>query len=672
MELKSTVVTLNNLLMLNFDGEFNNFVMPQKTKLSIPDYQREYKWEKSKIKTFVDNVMQRNKFLGIITTEVSNEEYLSVVDGQQRLTTIILMLSQIYNVCADEGETETQNEIQALLSYTINGQTFFKLENESIGEYLLFFTDINGRKKMQIEIDPDKDIYKQSKKFHEAYEIIQIALDSRDRSITLDTYKQRLVDCEMLLFAQKNPSNMQQGSSEEIYIDINEKSQRLDPEDIFKGHCFALCKTVDQQNQVKELWRSCKKLFFSMDSFFKKADMGTFLHFFLLTQEAVTNSRKDVKKDLTIDGENIISYRYNTPTKAINLLKNIELYQSNLLEFSNDLNSINHTFPKVITTTLQVLRNNTVQLKEANSILRDIFDCNQNLFKLPLFFLIDKNYRKDTADKLSYESFIKFIYLYYIYMFLFSRIGGSRKRSNLPSKLMNKISLEQDYLVQFIREIIDYAGDFSLDNKSINNKLTRKQLYNILDKFEFTVTNSHNPVVHDNEISFKFRLFPEVYNLEHLIINRSHTIEWCSEDGTEYSYSNNDFHDCVPWNSQNNEWSNFIWIDETFNRVSLENKDIINKIILLRGNAIATNPPEQETYAKKHYHIEMLCRHIMDTEGFSELLVAYSNNDSRENILVCYRRFIDRYFNEGNIDILRTKFETEFKNRLNDLKALIQ
>ena len=115
MSLDSTVVTINNLLRCNFCADFQEFLETPKKYFSIPDYQREYKWDKSKIKTFVSNVMQRSKFLGIITTEVPNQPFLSVVDGQQRLTTLILMLAWLYNACADEGETETQQEIESLI-----------------------------------------------------------------------------------------------------------------------------------------------------------------------------------------------------------------------------------------------------------------------------------------------------------------------------------------------------------------------------------------------------------------------------------------------------------------------------------------------------------------------------------------------------------------------------
>lgn len=268
MDLESTIITINNLLKLDFESSFSDFIQPQKQLMAIPDYQREYKWEKSKIKTFVDNVMQRSKFLGIITVEAPISNFLSLVDGQQRLTTIILMLAQLYNACADEDETETQDEIEALITCEINGHRVLKLENGSVGEYLHFVREPDNKRRINLDINPAVDIYKQSSKFKDAWNIIEkeiYEMRQRNPDVTLDVYKQQLLDCKILLFAQKNTANMQQGSSEEIYIDINEKAQKLDPEDIFKGHCFAICKTVQQQDRVKILWRSIKQKFFSMD-----------------------------------------------------------------------------------------------------------------------------------------------------------------------------------------------------------------------------------------------------------------------------------------------------------------------------------------------------------------------------------------------------------------------
>ena len=60
----------------------------------------------------------------------------------------------------------------------------------------------------------------------------------------------------------------------------------------------------------------------------------------------------------------------------------------------------------------------------------------------------------------------------------------------------------------------------------------------------------------------------------------------------------NDFRMCPAWVGPNNCWANFIWIDKDFNRDSLKNKDIINKIIILRGTYVASEAPHNGTYAK--------------------------------------------------------------------------
>lgn len=682
MELESTIVTISNLLKLDFENSFSDFIQPQKQIMSIPDYQREYKWEKSKIKIFVDNVMQRSKFLGIFTVEVPESNFLSLVDGQQRLTTIILMLAQLYNACADEGETETQDELETLITCEINGHRILKLDNGSVGEYLHFVREQDGKRKINLEINPALDIYKQSGKFAEAWNIIRkeiYEIRQRNPDITLDVYKQQLLDCRILLFAQKNTANMQQGSSEEIYIDINEKAQKLDPEDIFKGHCFAICKTVVQQNRVKILWRSIKQKFFSMDEIFKKVDMGVFLHFYLLTQEATKTPRQDIKKDLTINGENVITHRYNSPTKVINLLKDMETYQENLIDFMSKLSIVRYQYSEIMNASAQVIGNNMDRIKEFASILTTIITCNQNLFKLPLFYLIDENYRKEPADKLSYNQLSNFIYLYYIYMFLFSRLGGSRKREDLANDLIFKIQADENFIIQFIREIKDYGKGFeiAIDEKALKNEATRKQLYSILDYFKPVSQNT--PATCDADLFVKFQLFPENYNLEHLIVNQSHNILWRSvaydeehpDPNFEFRFTIDDLRTCSAWVSSNNCWANFVWVDKDFNRDSLKNKDIINKIKILRGTYIASEVPRNGTYAKKHSHIEIICQHIMKTNGYGELLAAYNKNESRANVLGKHQTFINNYFSEDHLKGLQETLTNELVQKLLDLYQMI-
>ena len=682
MGLDSTVVTLNNLFRFNFSAEFQTFLGGTKQQFSIPDYQREYKWEEAKIKTFVKNVMQRSKFLGIITIEVRDCPYLSVVDGQQRLITIMLMLAWLYNACADEDEVETQREILDLCTCTVEGQQRFKLDNASVGEYMHLTTDEEGRSRLELKIDPQKDIFRQASQFSKAWKAIgetASKIYKEDKNATLDGYKQKLLDCEILLFAQKDLEGRQQGSIEEIYIDINEKSQTLDPEDICKGHCFAICKAGAQQENVKMLWRSIRENFFSMDPIFKKISMDTFLHFYLLTQEAIRESREDIKNDLTVDGNNIISQRYNSPTLVIKLIKDIDQYQKNLLSFQSNLSSARPEFRSIMTATAQELGNNRERLTEMQDMLNDIFECRQNLFKLPLFYMIDSNMRKPEAKKSSYTQTAGFLYLYDLYMFLFARIGTSRKRGDLANDLIKQISSGQNFLLQFIKEIKSYAGSLNpaLEEKVFRDEKARKQLYQLLDYF--CVNSARQPAKEDADLSIQMRHFPVTYNKEHLIVNQSHKIVWTSasykaaavQNNTRYEFSTEDFRTCQPWIKPNNHWANFVWVDGTFNRERLENRDIISKIFALRGHCRKDDQPANETYAKKHAHIELICQHIMRLDEFEKLFEAHQNDAPRETVRERYQAFLEHYFSEDSETELRKEFSDRFKILLSTLYSLL-
>lgn len=676
MKLSATIVTINNLLKLNFEEEFQRFIQVPRKYIAIPDYQREYKWDKGKIRIFVSNVMQRSKFLGIITTEVPNENYLGLVDGQQRLTTIILMLAQLYNACANEEETETQQEIKDLIICCVNGAEQVILKNESVGEYLDFRVDPDGKNRVYLKISEQQDIYKQAKSFNDAWNTIDKVLCEvrmRNPDITLDNYKQRLLDCTMLLFAQQNTSQMQQGSSEEIYIDINEKAKRLDPEDIFKGHCFAICKTAVQQKKVKDLWRTVKKNFFELDSILAKADMDTFLHYYLLTQEATLKPRQDIKQDLTIKGENIVTQRFNTPTKVIALLEHMVKYQKNLLSFASKLDNESYTFSDIMIQDAQVIGNKKDEINELRHIIASILYCKQNLFKLPLFYIVDQNFAKDDRDKLTYSQLSRFAYLYYLYLFMFSCLGGSKKRENLANELIYQVGQNKEYLLQFIKEIRKYSEDLQINEKVMQSEDGRSQLYTILDNFHIQAIS--NPVRLDADFDVKMKLFPSTYNLEHLIVNQSHKVVWRSKGyregenvpDTEFNFTSEDFARCAAWTGPNNSWANFIWIDKDFNGNNLGNKDIINKVLLVRGSCDPTVAPTKGTFAYKHTHIELICQHILSSDGFVELKNAYDNNKTREEVQKQYCAFVNSYFSEESMARLCAVMNEQYKKTLAEL-----
>ncbi|MFW6026686.1 MAG: DUF262 domain-containing protein, partial [Candidatus Woesearchaeota archaeon] len=111
--------------LLSMDGDF----------FKIPDYQRRYSWEKQNINDFwydLDNVDQSEEhFLGSIVVipkdkEIDGFRKSEIVDGQQRLTTILILLKVIYN-CLIDNNKKIASKINDSYIYTSNSKNDKKL-----------------------------------------------------------------------------------------------------------------------------------------------------------------------------------------------------------------------------------------------------------------------------------------------------------------------------------------------------------------------------------------------------------------------------------------------------------------------------------------------------------------------------------------------------------------
>ena len=73
----------------------------------IPDYQRGYSWENSHLKEFWNDLGNlpsgKHHYTGVLTIKQQSEKVYEVVDGQQRLTTIIILINEIIAVSRDKN-----------------------------------------------------------------------------------------------------------------------------------------------------------------------------------------------------------------------------------------------------------------------------------------------------------------------------------------------------------------------------------------------------------------------------------------------------------------------------------------------------------------------------------------------------------------------------------------
>jgi len=97
------------------DAPVFNLLSAQDTVVyEIPKYQREYAWSKQQWDELFDDLLEEDDtssghFLGTIicinrTSNATQESVLELVDGQQRLTTLSILMAAIHKVLTDHAD----------------------------------------------------------------------------------------------------------------------------------------------------------------------------------------------------------------------------------------------------------------------------------------------------------------------------------------------------------------------------------------------------------------------------------------------------------------------------------------------------------------------------------------------------------------------------------------
>lgn len=85
--------------------------------LEVPKYQRSYAWEKQNIRELFEDIQeayetQSNHYLGtVVLAKTVERDVYNIVDGQQRVTTILMFINAIIDVLPDEGDKDYYNRL---------------------------------------------------------------------------------------------------------------------------------------------------------------------------------------------------------------------------------------------------------------------------------------------------------------------------------------------------------------------------------------------------------------------------------------------------------------------------------------------------------------------------------------------------------------------------------
>ena len=315
----------------------------KKSDFLIPDYQRPYAWSESECLTlwedifsfaFPDNDKDKfnssndEYFLGPIVTFKNEDEKMEIIDGQQRLTTLLLFLRAFYARYGNMQDSEA------------------KATRESI-EKCIWKTDEFGKPNMsalkinsEVATDNDKEEFLSILRYGDAPKEMKsnYAVNYRFFQTKIEEFLNAfpgyfsylpiriLNNCILLPIEAES-----QDTALRIFSTLNDRGKPLSDADIFKAQFYKYYSAKGEKNEFIQKWKSleelCEKIFhpisgtpmdeiFTRYMYFERAKMG-------IKSSTTEALRKFYEKD---------SYK---------LLKNDELFE-NLIVLANFWNDVSN------------------------------------------------------------------------------------------------------------------------------------------------------------------------------------------------------------------------------------------------------------------------------------------------------------------------------------------
>lgn len=230
------------------------------TQFVIPVYQRNYTWQYNiQVKKFLNDIFNIDKdiksyFIGIIMylsreLNFKQKEYI-IIDGQQRLTTIFLLLYVLRELAAEAGQKDIVSYVDSGI-YNTNVDSSFKMKLKPlVSDDDVYQKISNGRINEITEYEKQTTIYK-------SYSFIKEFIIKKMRDVPLsdiiDNYLRKLQIVAVPLIESDN--------AQQIFESINASGEPLTPIDLIRNFVLMDLNSNDQDNIYNNYWKRLENLF---------------------------------------------------------------------------------------------------------------------------------------------------------------------------------------------------------------------------------------------------------------------------------------------------------------------------------------------------------------------------------------------------------------------------
>ena len=324
----------------------------KKSDFLIPDYQRPYAWDENQCQTLWDDIFtfafpdnnyqkfEKNEeyFLGSIVTFENENNKKEVIDGQQRLTTLMLLLRAFYakfNNMQDDNSKSTRDRIAQCLWKT-----------DEFGKADLNVLKIDS----EVATDNDKD---------EFLDILKTGIVSKEQKSNYAknyTFFQQKID----IFLSEYPSYFaylparilgncillpieaeSQDTALRIFTTLNNRGLPLSDADIFKAQFYKLCNTKSEKDDFIEKWKELEeksgKIFRPLNGIPMDELFTRYMYFIRSKQGIKSSTTEALRKFYEKDKYSILKQDETLPNLKILVDFWNDVYTQNAERFSNKI-----------------------------------------------------------------------------------------------------------------------------------------------------------------------------------------------------------------------------------------------------------------------------------------------------------------------------------------------
>lgn len=523
------------------EGRSLNFLVQEDSTLEIPFFQRPYVWSKENWNDLLDDLLRTNgnHFLGsLIIKRIAKSgqtpAHGKVIDGQQRLTTLSILIKVMYELlqAADKLEEDIIDNVKnSLFSYSKSDKKYTPLichshlDKEKYEEVLGIVVTDNKKIFKEITSPLRNSILKELEDFDNKNKELKKA-GKKEKELSLDS-KNLLRSCYKFFYYKLRSVNIkkiknlisslyEKDNNILVLIDIDNKEQEQEIFDTINSAGLALSSTDIIKNALFEKLRTLKMSEKEMLSYYEESWQKTFedtdkIREWWGTKRSIGRYKRDnteillhsvgiIKGIFDVENQTIadLAKAYKNYIDKIKTIEDIKDFIETIISFANIYQNVIPQFDP----------HEALRFDDISKRLSCIMAVSENTTFTPYVLFIYYRYKDDNNKLCEKLAMIEKIIMHYLIS------GQSNKNFNkycYQLVLKERDESEEELLDYVAREVDKFSNSELKEGlKNVSNKLGKLFLYWV----ELSRQNSNNT----KDISNAFALeYDKKIELEHIL-----------------------------------------------------------------------------------------------------------------------------------------------------------